>query len=146
MLVAKTRAPSTLGDGVALLCGAFLPDVAPPAASPTVARRSPTAAVATTSGTTGTGSASSAAATSTLAAAPAAATNLAAPATVATTSSRTTPTAAFAQEERLLGKPGRPLWPLLLGQGRVPRVDHMDDLGPVPILHRLQRRLDMVIL
>ena len=71
---------------------------------------------------------------------------LGAPATVATTSLHTSPAAAFARKKRLLGRPGRPLRALILGQGRVPRAYPMDDLGSVAILHRLQRRLDMIIL
>ena len=77
--------------------------------------------------------------------APAAATALGAPATEVTTSLDTAPTAAFAQNERLLGRPGRSLRPLLLGQGGVPRADYMDDLDPVAIFHRLHRRLEMTI-
>ena len=143
--MAKTRAPSILGDEVAILLGAFLPDVAPPVASSTAARRSAATAVATTAGTSGGAAISSAAGTSTLAAAPAAAMALGPTAITATTSSRTTPAAAFARAERLVGRPGRPLRPLLLGQGGSQRADHTDDLGPVEVLHHLQRRLDMAI-
>ena len=144
--MAKTRAPSILGGEVALLRGALFLDVAPPGKSPTATRRSKTAAAATTAGTTGAAAASSAAATSTLAAAPATATALGPPVTAATTSLRITSAADFARGERFLGRPGRPLWPLLLGQGGVPRADHMDDLGPVAIHRRLQSRLDTAIL
>ena len=140
--MANTPAPSTLGDEVVLLRGALLPDVVPPVASPTAARRSATAAVATAVGTTGAAVASSAAATSTLAVTNAAATALDSPATAATTSSRTTPAAASAREERLLGRPRR-LLPF--GKGEVQRADHTDDLGPVAILHRLQCPFDMII-
>ena len=35
---------------------------------------------------------------------------------------------------------------LLLGQGGVPRADYTNDLGPVAILHRPKRRLDMAII
>ena len=108
--------------------------------------RSATAVVATTAGTTGAAAASSGAAASTLLAVSAAATALDAPATAATTSLRTSPTVAFARKKRLLERSGRPLRPLFLGQDGVPRADHTDDFGPVTILHRLQRPLDMAIL
>ena len=144
--MAKTRAPSIPGEEISLLCGALLPDGVPPAASPTAVKRSATTTVTTTAGTTGAAAAYSAAATSTLAAAPAAATALGVPATSFTTSSRTTPAAAFTRGKRLLGWPGRPLPPLLLGQGGLPHADDADDLGLVAILHGLQRCLGMVIL
>ena len=118
----------------------------PPAASPTAATRSAIAAVVITAGTSGAPTAYSAAATSTLAPAPAVATALGAPATAAMTSSRTTPAAAFARKERLLGRPGRPLRPFRLRKGGAHRTDHTDGLGPVVIIHRLQHCLDMAVL
>ena len=134
-----------LGEEVPLLRGVLLPDVAPPVTLPIVAIRFAIAAVAATAGTTG-AAATSTAASSTLAAAHTTATALGALVTAATTSSLTSPAAASARKERLLGWPRRPLRPLLLGQGGVSRTGHTDNLCPVAIIRRLQHRLDMTIL